>query len=443
MRINSLATAVGASLLAAEVYAQVNGTDPTLNSTTSTNTTTDATAIPSCSTIPNAQYDYIVVGQSIILQLTGLLLTSPQAQGLAVVLLQLAWLETDTKDYVNNNTTIPLYLARATEDPEISLNYYVDLYPPGDPRNVTEWYPRSQGLGGCTIHNALINQASISCSIPPSHWSEHAFQIPHNWDFDSIQTTFNDPSWNSTTMQKYYTRIENNLYIPEDIGAPLNHGYDGWLYTTSPSTNLITDPQYYDPKLVDLLSGVENAVPPVPGSDWTTNYNDLAEGGGALILTRNSNNTRSSVRDWLAATQQLRPNGLVFQLNTLATKILTCRTSTGRVKAYGVAGSVGQDLPVSPKFKGKANPLPLTNFYAKNEVIVSTGAYQTPQLLMLSGIGDSNQLSAKGISPLVNLPGVGQNLQDRIEMTIVWHLNSSYVIWEGCKFGTDPNTDPC
>lgn len=39
-------------------------------------------------------------------------------------------------------------------------------------------------------------------------------------------------------MQQYLTRIENNLYIPPDIGAPLNHGYSGWLNTAAPSTNV-------------------------------------------------------------------------------------------------------------------------------------------------------------------------------------------------------------
>ncbi|KIO28860.1 hypothetical protein M407DRAFT_63435, partial [Tulasnella calospora MUT 4182] len=55
------------------------------------------------------------------------------------------------------------------------------------------WYPRSQGLGGCTIHNALINL------------------IPHKWDFEQLQHMFDDETWSWQNMAKYYSRVENNL----------------------------------------------------------------------------------------------------------------------------------------------------------------------------------------------------------------------------------------
>lgn len=141
-----------------------------------------------------------------------------------------------------------------------------------------------------------------------------------------------------------------------------------------------------------MLTGVETAVAPVNGSDWSTNYNDLAEGGGIVPLTKNPNNTRSSVRDWLYATNKANPNALVFQLSTLASKVLTCRETNGRIRAYGVSAAVGQELPVSSVFKGKVQNLALTNFYAKNEVIVSTGTFQTPQLLMVRSCDGSRVL---------------------------------------------------
>ncbi|XP_061382353.1 glucose dehydrogenase [FAD, quinone]-like [Danaus plexippus] len=53
---------------------------------------------------------------------------------------------------------------------------------------------------------------------------------------------------------------------------------------------------------------------------------------------------------------------------------------------------------------------------ASGEIIISAGAIQSPQILMLSGVGDSEQLEELGIHPIINSPGVGQNLQDHVAM---------------------------
>lgn len=56
---------------------------------------------------------------------------------------------------------------------------------------------------------------------------------------------------------------------------------------------------------------------------------------------------------------------------------------------------------------------------AAKEVIVCAGAIDTPKLLLLSGIGNATALSAVGVTPLVDLPGVGQNLQDHLYLPLV------------------------
>ena len=53
------------------------------------------------------------------------------------------------------------------------------------------------------------------------------------------------------------------------------------------------------------------------------------------------------------------------------------------------------------------------------EVLLAAGAYNSPKLLMLSGIGAADQLKAHGVAPLVDLPGVGENLQDHHEVPVV------------------------
>ena len=62
----------------------------------------------------------------------------------------------------------------------------------------------------------------------------------------------------------------------------------------------------------------------------------------------------------------------------------------------------------------------VTRMHARREVIIAGGAINSPQLLMLSGIGDAQALCAHGIAPIVHAPGVGANLQDHLE-TYVQH----------------------
>ncbi|KAG8926720.1 hypothetical protein FRC02_008712 [Tulasnella sp. 418] len=63
--------------------------------------------------------------------------------------------------------------------------------------------------------------------------------------------------------------------------------------------------------------------------------------------------------------------------------------------------------------------------------------------MMLSGLGDRDQLRKNNLTTLVHLPGVGQNLQDRVEETTVFHLKKDHRVFANCTFGYDPETDPC
>ena len=59
--------------------------------------------------------------------------------------------------------------------------------------------------------------------------------------------------------------------------------------------------------------------------------------------------------------------------------------------------------------------------FAEREVILAAGVFNTPQLLMLSGIGPADHLRETGIAPVVDLPGVGGNLQDHLAVTVAYH----------------------
>ena len=78
--------------------------------------------------------------------------------------------------------------------------------------------------------------------------------------------------------------------------------------------------------------------------------------------------------------------------------------------------------------------------YASREVILAGGAFNSPQLLMLSGIGPPTCCGAHGIEPRVPLPGVGTNLQDRYEVGVVNRMNmQAWDVYRGATFGAgDP-----
>src|ERR1700759_4301042 len=63
---------------------------------------------------------------------------------------------------------------------------------------------------------------------------------------------------------------------------------------------------------------------------------------------------------------------------------------------------------------------------ARREVILSSGAFQSPHLLLLSGVGDSAELSKHGIASVHHLPGVGQNLQDHPDFIFSYASDSPY-----------------
>jgi len=92
------------------------------------------------------------------------------------------------------------------------------------------------------------------------------------------------------------------------------------------------------------------------------------------------------------------PKNLTIQTHTRAYKILLDSTNS---RAIAVETNKG-------------------TYQAKNEIIICCGAYDTPKLLLLSGIGPEWHLREKGIQCLKNLPGVGENLQDHPEGVIIW-----------------------
>ncbi|KAL3420537.1 alcohol dehydrogenase [Phlyctema vagabunda] len=318
--------------------------------------------------------------------------------------------------------------------------YYVGTSPPSNANPLGVLYPRVGALGGCSNHNAMITI------------------YPHESDWTNIATITGDDSWAPKKMRTYFQRLEKNRYIPSSI---IGHGFDGWLETSLTDLRLLAE----DLKLTSLVIAAATAL----GKGLIGGI--LATVGGlAEVLTLDINNNlpnrdsilglyqvpiavtndkkhRTGPRDFILSTVNAvnadgsRKYHLDVRLNTLVTNIRFSQNDT-TPRATGVDFMNGQSLYRADPRSGKASALGIGSVNATREVILSAGAFNTPQLLKLSGIGPREELEKFDIPVVVDLPGVGTNLQDRYETGLVGKSPTNFTITEDCTFLNTTN-DPC
>jgi choline dehydrogenase len=310
---------------------------------------------------------------------------------------------------------VPALAGFASEDPLLSWAFFVQHYAnlvqqQRDSKYVPGkgiYYPRGSCLGGSTAHNAML------------------FVYPTNKDWDDIATLTGDSSWRAHKMRRYFERIEACQYC--EPNAP-DHGFSGYIPTS------LFDPQMYAlaPEIKDLAEASETNTP--------IEANDLSEAKGATGSFTPPMHTlkqvRVSIREHLTNIQQQYPDKLFLLTGALATKIIL----RGR-RAIGVKFMRGANLyEADTLFDPKVQPA-IEKIYAKREVILSAGVYNTPQLLKLSGIGPKAELNKHNIELVVDLPGVGANLQDRYEVSVNVAVNKDLSVYNQCMPAAP--SDPC
>jgi choline dehydrogenase len=289
-------------------------------------------------------------------------------------------------------------------------------------------YPRAGTLGGCTAHNAMI------------------LVYPHNADWDGIARLTGDQSWNADNMRRYFMRLENCHYRPLEralaaVGPnPSRHGWQGWLQ----SEIAIPKAAVRDFGLVQvllesahkafddigqpierLLDLVEAKADP---NDWRLVTENAVGVRYTPLATRG--HARMGARERVLETAQKHPDRLRIELDALVTRVLLDENN----RATGVEYLKGERL-----YRAHGQPATaegeLRQAQATREVILCGGAFNTPQLLMLSGIGRRDVLEPLGIPIKVELPGVGKNLQDRYEVGVVNRMSfERWNVLEGVTF---------
>lgn len=273
---------------------------------------------------------------------------------------------------------------------------------------------------------------------------------PLDGDWDQIAAETNDDSWSASEMHAYFEKFESCQYRSrESVG----HGFAGWLATNRAEPGIYLQDNKTYAMMRAAAAQVGTAVESTKDllAVLARDLNDGRVQSGTeqgLFNPVLSMDTfrRSSPRDFLRSTQRLldeqyrRPDvgKIDIRLNCLATRIIF---EPGTKKAIGVEFLDGPHLyKADPKARGLSGR-PGVAFMNK-EVIVSGGTYNTPQLLMLSGVGDPEQLKSLMIPEVLALPGVGRNLQDRIENSVVTDVSEPWTVFANCT-PNDAARDPC
>jgi choline dehydrogenase len=387
----------------------------------------------------DAEFDYIIVGSGAG---GGTLAARLAEKGSKVLLLEAGGEE---QPY---NYEVPVFHGRATEDEEMRLDHYVRHYEDEarqekDPKYLVEkaaglhgvYYPRARTLGGCTAHYAMI------------------IIRPHDSDWQAIRDATDDQSWAPRDMDKYFARVER-WQSPAATAA--GHGKDGWLPTRfadvidlgrdaithlDPSIGeIVADAWFANPKLLPIHLW-DRPFPFTKGRlEAKVDPNDLRvlkrHGVGviAVPMAIDQKGHRGGTRERIRAGKDA--GRLEVRTHCHVTKLLFDEKDPVRV--VGVRYLPGARLyraDRDPKRFGEPTG-PAQDERAKREVIISAGAYITPQLLMLSGIGPREELERPEINiPVrVDLPGVGKNLQDRYEVGIVAQTKHPFPLLKNATF---------
>jgi choline dehydrogenase-like flavoprotein len=249
-------------------------------------------------------------------------------------------------------------------------NYKYETVPQKGLNGRTGYQPRGRGLGGSSAINAMV------------------YIRGNRWDYDNWAAE-GCTGWAYDDVLPYFRRAEANERGGDDF-----HGAGGPLF--------VEDQKHANPAshaFVDAAAALQLRTNP--------DFNgERQEGFGLYQVTQRKGERWSAARAYV---EPIRDAGnFAVRTDTLVEKLLI---EGGRVTGVQVRrGGVAQSL------------------LARRGVILSAGAFNSPQILMLSGIGPAAHLKAHGIEVVLDRAGVGGNLQDHIDYVSGWETESNVLI---------------
>ncbi len=258
---------------------------------------------------------------------------------------------------------IPIGYGKTMFHPVYNWGFYTEPEPNMHDRRI--YWPRGRGLGGSSSINGLIYVRG-----QPQDYDRWAALGNAGW------------SWNE--VLPYFIRSEHNTR-----GASAYHGTGGPLWCSD-----IEEKH-------ELMEAIVRAAEElgVPRND---DFNGARQEGVGYYQLFTRRGWRCSTAVAYLRPARRRPN-LRIETQAHATHILFDGTRATGVR-YEQHGLVRE-------------------LRATREVILAAGALQSPQLLQVSGIGRASALSALGIRPVADLPGVGENLQDHLQLRLMYRVS--------------------
>jgi len=255
---------------------------------------------------------------------------------------------------------MPVLFPFVMADPKFNWSYMGEPEPFANGRQIRQ--PRGKALGGSSMINGML------------------YARGHARDYDEWRQLGNE-GWSYDDVLPYFKKSENHWGAADHW-----HGKSGPLSIKQ------------QPKDSDLYRRFIAAVKKLGYEERDSFHRASQEGWGPPPLCIHEGSRASTAARFLIPAMS-RPN-LTVETGALVTRI---EVENGRATTVHYRDSEGRDQRVS----------------ANQEIILSGGAYNSPQLLQLSGIGPAEVLRDMGIEPVHHLPGVGQNLQDHPSVAMV------------------------
>ncbi|ARN19663.1 glucose-methanol-choline oxidoreductase [Piscinibacter gummiphilus] len=246
-------------------------------------------------------------------------------------------------------------------------NYGYETVPQPGLNGRRGYQPRGKTLGGSSSINAML------------------YVRGNRWDYDHWSSLGNT-GWSFDEVLPYFKRSEHS----EIHGADAFHGTGGPIN--------VTYPRHQSP-FNDLFI----AAAGTQGIPANPDYNGGVQTGAFQYEVTQKNGERCSAAKGYLTPNLSRPNLRVV------TRAVSSRIVFDDGRAVGVDFHQGNEA---------------AHVRARREVIVAGGAFGSPQLLMLSGLGPAAHLREMGIDVVRDIPGVGQNLQDHIDYVQTWRVRS-------------------